>query len=477
MAQLSDRFRPIHLLYGFIFIAAISLLVLAWQSIRAFEVKVYSLREGYLNEITHALSGPVSALEQKGLSDPTAFSQVFQPFSTLRTPALYDVEADQQLVLHLLITDRAGTVIYDSTGRELGADVSTRSEVVSALSGSIFRRDESEGQGIYRMYVGVPIRHGNHVEGALVASKSNILLKPLVVAVEQGMLLVFLAMGLFGFLLLLTVYLLLCRPIEIWLGRLDLARGGSPVLRPNLRRKRLGRLGMLLDRIHESISEKRHMEQMVACLAHEMKNPITAVRIHAELLSRSDQDSERQRLIAEIKSCCDRMTHVTERLLVVAAIERQESLHELLPIRLGDVVEGAVNAHRHAADEQNITLKIEGELNSRVRCEPVLMELAVGNLIQNAIDHSPSGRQVIVTVTNQGKNAVIQVRDQGSGIPDAAVNKVFDKYFTLPKETTGRKGTGIGLNVIQHVVDLHYGSVSLTNHPDGGVLAVLSIPI
>lgn len=477
MAHLSDRFRPIHLLYGFIFIAAISLLVLAWQSIRAFELKVYSLREGYLNEITHALSGPVSALEQKGLNDPSAFSQVFQPFSTLRTPALYDVEADQQLVLHLLITDRAGTVIYDSTGRELGADVSTRSEVVSALSGSIFRRDESEGQGIYRMYVGVPIRHGNLVEGALVASKSNILLKPLVVAVEQGMLLVFLAMGLFGFLLLLTVYLLLCRPIEIWLGRLDLARGGSPVLRPNLRRKRLGRLGMLLDRIHESISEKRHMEQMVACLAHEMKNPITAVRIHAELLSRSDQDSERQRLIAEIKTCCDRMTHVTERLLVVAAIERQESLHELLPIRLGDVMEGAVNAHRHAADEQNIALKIEGELNCRVRCEPVLMELAVGNLIQNAIDHSPSGRQVIVTVATQGKNAVIQVRDQGSGIPDDAVNKVFDKYFTLPKETTGRKGTGIGLNVIQHVVDLHYGSVSLTNHPDGGVLAVLSIPI
>lgn len=477
MLLVARRFRPIHLLYGVIFIAAISLLIFAWQSIKAFEAKVYSLREGYLNEITHALSGPVASLEEVGLDQPETLGRVFVPFLNLKASGLYDVEAEQKLVLHLLITDPAGAVIFDSSGLDLGANISSRPEVAAALSGSVLRRDEAEGQGIYRMYVGVPIRRGGIVTGALIASKSNVLLKPLVIAVEQGMFLVIAATGLFLLLVLLTAYLLLYRPIEIWLGRLDLARGGSPVLRPNLRRKRFGRLGILLDRIHEAISEKRHMEQMVACLAHEMKNPITAVRTHTELLGRSDQPLERQRLMTEIKLSCDRMTHVTERLLVVAAIERQESLTALFPIRIGDVVEGAVKAHRHAADAQEITLVIEGNLNCSVRCEPVLMELAVGNLIQNAIDHSPMGRRVVIAVVDQVKNVAIQVKDQGNGIPDASVHQVFDKYFTLPKEATGRKGTGIGLNVVQHVVDLHYGSVSLTNHPQGGVLAVLTIPV
>ena len=470
------RIRPIHVLYALILAAAILLWVIAFHSVKAFEAKVYSLREGYLNEITHALAGPVAALEQRGSSDPDALAQLFLPFSDLKTPALYDVEADQKLVLHLLITNHAGRVTYDSTGHDLGANVSTRPEVAAALSGAVLRRDEDQGKGIYRMYVGVPLRQDGVVSGALVASKSNVLLKPLVIAVEQGMLFVFAATGFLFLLLLLTAYLLLYRPIEIWLGRLDLARGGSPILRPNLRRKRFGRLGLLLDRVHEMISEKRHMEQMVACLAHEMKNPIAAVRIHVELLSRTDPSAYRDRLIAEIKSSCDRMSHVTERLLVVAAIERQASLRELLAVRVGDAVDGAVNGHRHAADQHQIAILVEGDLDCRVRCEPVLLELALGNLIQNAIDHSPSGRRVIIHVVDQGREVTIAVKDQGHGIPDEALHQVFDKYFTLPKAATGRKGTGIGLNVVQHVVDLHLGSVTLTNHPEGGVLALLTLP-
>ena len=477
MPLLTNRSRPLQLLYGLIFIAAIGLLVVAWHSIQAFEEKVYSLREGYLNEITHALAGPVATLADRGLDQPDALAEVFRPFSELSHTELYDVEVEHRLVLHLLITDPRGQVIYDSAGKLLGADVSSRPEVATALEGFVLRRDEDEGQGIYRMSVGLPIRRGETILGALVASKSNVLLKPLVIAVEQGMLLVFAATGLLAVLLLLTAYLLLYRPIEIWLGRLDQARGGSPILRPNLRRARFGRLGILLDRVHEAISEKRHMEQMVACLAHEMKNPITAVRIHTELLGRSHQGSERRQLIAEIKSCCDRMTQVTERLLVIAAIERQDALTELTPIRIGDVLEAVVNGHRHSADQQHIDLRLEGNVDCQVRCEPVLMELAVGNLLQNAIDHSPRGRRVVISAVAQGKTVAIHVRDHGNGIPDAVVHQVFDKYFTLPKESTGRKGTGIGLNVVQHVADLHYGSVSLTNHSEGGVLAVLSIPV
>lgn len=473
----SAQFRPIRLIYALMVLATLSLCVIAYHSITAFEDKVYSLREGYLNELTHALSGPLAALELQGIRETDSFEKVFSPFETLQNPALYDIETDHQLLLQLLLTDRDGRVVYDSTHKALGLNVMDRPEVAAALRGLIHRRDEDQGQGIYRMYLGVPVRTEGMITGALIASKSNVLLKPLVIAVEQGMLFVLLASGLMVLLILLSAYLLLYRPIILWLGRLDLARGGTPVLRPNLRRTRFGRIGLLLDRLHETISEKRHMEQMVACLAHEMKNPINAARTHTELLGRTDDGELRERLLGEIKACCDRMTNVTERLLVIAAIERRETLEELHPARMGDIVRGALKRVQMQADACGISLVLEGDLDLMVRCEPVLMDLAIGNLVQNAIDHSPAGQDVVITLVNQGKTVQCQIRDHGHGIPDHAVNHIFDKYFTLPKAATGRKGTGIGLNVVQHVVDLHYGSITLKNHSEGGVLAVLTIPV
>jgi two-component system sensor histidine kinase CreC len=469
--------RPIRLIYALIFLAAISLTLIAFHSIEAFEDKIYSLREGYLNELTHALVGPLATLEKEGIQGSESLKAVFQPFEALQNPGLYDIETDHQRLLQLLLTDREGTVLYDSTHTSVGLNIRGRPEVAAALSGVVHRRDEDEGHGIYRMYVGVPVRTEGVMTGALIASKSNVLLKPLVIAVEQGMLFILLAAGMIGVLILLTAYLLLYRPIEIWLGRLDLARGGTPILRPNLRRRRFGRIGLLLDRMHETISEKRHMEQMVACLAHEMKNPINAVRTHVELLGRIDDEALGERLLSEIKACCDRMTNVTERLLVIAAIERRETLEELHPVRIGNIVDAAINRHQREADQSDIRLMMAGDADLLVRCEPVLMELAIGNLIQNAIDHSPPDRSVLITLDKQGKTLLCEVRDHGYGIPDHALNQIFDKYFTLPKATTGRQGTGIGLNVVQHVVDLHYGSISLKNHPEGGVLAVLTVPV
>lgn len=109
--------RPIQWVYGLILITVLSFLGFAWHSIQAFDDKVYSLREGYLNEITHALAGPLAVLEDIGMNDQASLGRVFAPFSNLRTPELYDVEANRQRVLHLLVTNRQGQVIFDSTGR------------------------------------------------------------------------------------------------------------------------------------------------------------------------------------------------------------------------------------------------------------------------------------------------------------------------------------------------------------------------
>jgi hypothetical protein len=124
----------------------------AYHSINAFEQKVYSLREGYLNELIHALSGPLAMLEQEGVKSPEDLNRVFQPFESIESTGLYDIERHRLLLLHLLVTDSDGTVLFDSTHHDVGANLSVRPEVAAALSGHVHRRDEDEG--VYRMHVG-----------------------------------------------------------------------------------------------------------------------------------------------------------------------------------------------------------------------------------------------------------------------------------------------------------------------------------
>ena len=92
--------RPLRLLYGLIFLASICLCLVAYHSINAFEQKVYSLREGYLNELIHALSGPLAMLEQEGVKSPEDLNRVFQPFESIESMGLYDIERHRQLLLH-----------------------------------------------------------------------------------------------------------------------------------------------------------------------------------------------------------------------------------------------------------------------------------------------------------------------------------------------------------------------------------------
>ena len=95
--------RPIRIIYALIFLAAISLTLIAFHSIDAFEDKIYSLREGYLNELTHALVGPLATLEKEGIQESESLKAVFQPFEALQNPALYDIETDHQRLLQFCL--------------------------------------------------------------------------------------------------------------------------------------------------------------------------------------------------------------------------------------------------------------------------------------------------------------------------------------------------------------------------------------
>ena len=92
------------------------------------------------------------------------------------------------------------------------------------------------------------------------------------------------------------------------------------------------------------------------------------------------------------------------------------------------------------------------------------------------IDFSPPGGRIAITLDGDGERARVRVRDQGPGIPDYAMPRLFERFYSTPRPDTGKRGSGLGLNLVQEVARLHRGALDLRNHPEGGAEASLSLP-
>ncbi|MFO0205125.1 MAG: ATP-binding protein, partial [Betaproteobacteria bacterium] len=138
---------------------------------------------------------------------------------------------------------------------------------------------------------------------------------------------------------------------------------------------------------------------------------------------------------------------------------------------------------RQAADEvlplaARRDVRIETALDERLQVsgDAFLLQRAIANLLRNAVDFAPAGSVVTLAVDRQHDEAPVTVRDHGPGLPEFAHERIFEKFYSLPRPDTGRKGTGLGLAFVREVAGLHGGRVRLANHPQGGALATLTLP-
>jgi two-component system sensor histidine kinase CreC len=112
----------------------------------------------------------------------------------------------------------------------------------------------------------------------------------------------------------------------------------------------------------------------------------------------------------------------------------------------------------------------------QVEGDAFLLHQALINLLANAIDFSPAGAAVDVAAATAGRRIELTVRDCGPGIPDYALDRVFERFYSLRRPDSGKKGTGLGLAFVREVAHLHGGEVHLTNNDGGGAVATLALP-
>jgi two-component system sensor histidine kinase CreC len=253
-------------------------------------------------------------------------------------------------------------------------------------------------------------------------------------------------------------------------------RDGRRAEPPHSRAREIAALGRAFEEMRVTLEGKAHVERYTQALAHELKAPLSAIRGAAELLGEEMPSAEREKFVANLRAESDRMQRIVERLFELSALEarRDDAGHVVLPLRR--IAEAAARQASAAAEMRGLRLGISGDGGLQVRGEHALLVQAVGNLLQNAFEFTPAGGAVNVSVAGRDGRAEICVEDTGPGVPPYALEKVFDRFYSLPRPDTGRKSSGLGLSIVREIARLHGGEVTLANRPEGGARAVLSLP-
>jgi two-component system sensor histidine kinase CreC len=230
---------------------------------------------------------------------------------------------------------------------------------------------------------------------------------------------------------------------------------------------------------------KQTVERYLHSLTHELKSPLAAIRGAAELLDEADMPAaERARFLANIRGQADRLTQIAERLLELARVEQQRVLGESQRLDAAALAREQAEAASPLAAQRGITIAVAAPTPAPVDGDRFLLSRALANLMDNALAFSPSPGRVDVKVQRMQPPApskarplvLIEIADAGPGIPAYARERVFERFFSLPRPNGGEKGTGLGLSFVREVAALHGGRVELRARAPRGVCARFELP-
>jgi len=212
----------------------------------------------------------------------------------------------------------------------------------------------------------------------------------------------------------------------------------------------------------------------VADAAHELRSPLTAVRLQLQLLDRAPDEAARRTARVELGAAVERAIHLVEQLLALARSEPQEVRSELQPVELEAVAADAIRDTRALALQRHIELQLTGAPNTEVRGDPEALRTLARNLVDNAVRYTPAGGQVRVRSVRDAAGVMLQVSDTGPGIPPAERARAFDRFYRRANSPAG--GCGLGLAIVRAIAERHGARVTLEEAPGGGLQATVAFP-
>ncbi len=386
------------------------------------------------------------------------------------------------LDMNALVTDGRGIVLFDSdAGKTEGLDYSGKLDVAQTLSGEYGARSTKSDPADLDssvMFVAAPIRSGGEIVGVVSVSKPQRSLFAFRDATKlriRTVGLIFFAAVAIGAYLVITLF---SRPIRRLTDYARAITRGERVVPPRGGSPEAATLGRAFEEMRDAMENRAYVENYVQTVTHEMKSPVAAIRGAAELLREEMTADRREKFLANIQAEAGRLQNIIDRLLALSALESRKSLDHPERLPLADLINVVCAQLRPSAEARGQRIEFVIDSPAEVKGEAFLLESALSNLLQNAIDFSPDGSAIHVRLTATESCAEIVIEDEGGGIPDYALPRVFERFYSLQRPANGRKSSGLGLCFVREAAALHRGSVTIENRADrSGARAILRLPL
>lgn len=230
-------------------------------------------------------------------------------------------------------------------------------------------------------------------------------------------------------------------------------------------------LNRMLDRVERAVGEMRRFS---ADAAHELRTPLAVLRTGLDVaLSRQRSADEYRTALAEALDGTDRLSRVAEELLTLARLETPAERGRFDAIDLSEMLHELADAWAAQAAHSGVTVELAAAPDLVVHGTADLYRL-FGNLIDNAVRHSPRGGCVALSASAGDAQVQVSIADQGPGLSAAEAERVFERFFRGRNEPSG--GSGLGLSIAQAIARAHGGRVTLGNRAEGGCMAIVELP-
>jgi signal transduction histidine kinase len=231
-------------------------------------------------------------------------------------------------------------------------------------------------------------------------------------------------------------------------------------------------------RLATSESARERYQEAMQFVTHEMKTPLTAIQGSSELIGRYVMtDEKRKQMAGVINSESKRLAQMIETFLSVERLSAGQIELKREPFTAADLLEKCIGRVRPIADRKSIEIETEHLPSETLMGDRELMEYAFYNLLNNAVKYSPAKTRVTVFGEREKDQIRVTVQDQGIGIAPKDARKIFEKFYrTENAERSGEKGTGIGLSIVQQIVNQHGGSIAVSSELGKGSRFTISLP-
>ncbi|MFF0271495.1 sensor histidine kinase [Kribbella sp. NPDC004536] len=214
-------------------------------------------------------------------------------------------------------------------------------------------------------------------------------------------------------------------------------------------------------------------------VSHELKTPVGALILLADAVSEASDDPEAvQRFSDRMRIEASRLSRLVKEIIELSRLQGDDPLENPGPVDINSIIETAVDRCRIDAEDRDIKIVVKTEPELEVLGSEDQLAMAIGNLVENAINYSPDGTRVAVAAHPIGDLVEVTVSDQGVGIPSSDLERIFERFYRVDRARSRETGgTGLGLSIVKHIASIHGGDVRVWSVEGQGSTFTVRLPL